>query len=525
MVAWLGGHAGGGRSLTRFGVVPIMGRVPLPTDPNTSWPPSDWAPFQRDIQESAAWYAGDESALAGFYGGVSNPQARRQRFWSRGNRNAQGQTDRQRLHIPVAADVAATSADLLFGDGVAFTIPGASGDTIDQGALKAEQRLTEILTEDGADAALLEAAELAAALGGVYLRPAWDDTVADRPMLTTVQPDNAVPEFQWGRLSAVTFWQIVSQADGKIVRHLERHEPGRILHALYRGNVVQLGRRVKLASVEQFAHLAVDDEGAIALPAAITGLDVRYVPNVRPNRKHRTKPIGRSDYAGTEPLMDALDETWSSWMRDIRLGKARIIVPAEYLERKERGAGATFDTDAEVFAPLQIDPTSADAGTITLSQFDLRTAEHAETALALFTQIVVSSGYSPQSFGLQGDGAAQTATEVDARESKSDRTVSRKRRYWTKALEDVGEMLLILDREHFGGGEPYRPRIEWPADAEDDIRDVATALNLLNLAKAASADTRVRMVHPEWTDKEVADEVALILAEDGVPVADPTGMG
>lgn len=37
--------------------------------------------------------------------------------------------------------------------------------------------------------------------------------------------------------------------------------------------------------------------------------------------------MGRSDYKGVEPMLNAFDETWSSWMRDLKVGRARIFVP------------------------------------------------------------------------------------------------------------------------------------------------------------------------------------------------------
>lgn len=41
---------------------------------------------------------------------------------------------------------------------------------------------------------LLEAAGLAAAYGGVYLRTTWDTEVADHPLTDALLPDTAVPE-------------------------------------------------------------------------------------------------------------------------------------------------------------------------------------------------------------------------------------------------------------------------------------------------------------------------------------------
>jgi hypothetical protein len=51
-----------------------------------------------------------------------------------------------------------------------------------------------------------------------------------------------------------------------------------------------------------------------------------------------------------ETFLSAIDETYSSWMRDIRLAKSRIIVPAGYLASTGPGMGAGWE-DREVYAP------------------------------------------------------------------------------------------------------------------------------------------------------------------------------
>lgn len=503
--------------------------MPLPSDPKAPWPPKAWQPIQREIQESDAWYSGSESKLAEFYGGIATPDARtRRRFWGRNNRDAQGApTERQRLHVPAAADIASTSADLLFGQTPTFTFPDAGTDTT------APDRLTEINEEIGLGAILLEAAEVASALGGVFLRPVWDPSVTDTPLLTVVHADCAVPEFAWGILVAVTFWRTIptGDTDGKVLRHLERHErgaagqPGVILHGLYAGTTTALGKRVPLDLVPELAGLAVNDEGVITLPAGITGLDTRYVPNVKPNRRHRGGHTGRSDYQGVEDLMDALDEVYTSWVRDIRLGKARLLVPDQYLDRRAgRGTGASFDTDAEVFVPLAIEPgANSDKAQITANQFAIRFAEHAATAAGMFEEIVGAAGYSLQSFGKQGNGSDQTATEVNAREGKSERTTDRKRRYWVRALEDMGEMLLIIDNAQFGGKATVsRPRLEWPEDPDQSPLEMAQTLNMLTMAQAASTDTKVRLLNPDWDEAQVRAEVAAISAEHALMMPDPS---
>ena len=505
----------------------------LPADPKSVWPPEQWRPKARGIDEAAAWYAGDEDSLAGFYGGIaaSTAQVRssRARFWQR--RRADLHSDRQRLHLPVAADVATVGADLLFGETPTFTIPAAHLERPDPVAQAVEARLLELLDADGVPAKLLEAAELAAGLGGVYLRPVWDTAGLTQPTLTVVTPDRAVPEFSWGRVTAVTFWRELQTDEhtGHVWRHLERHDAAGIEHGLYVGDAGgRLGKRVPLDRHAVTAELLVDDAGMVELPAGVAGRTFCYVPNVLPNRQWRGLPIGRSDTAGCEALMDGIDEAWSSWLRDIRLGKARIIVPDEFLDRDGRGKGAGFDPDREVFSPLSMDPGSRQQAGIELLQPAIRHAEHGATILELLLSTLRSAGYSPQTLGLGPGGGARTATEVRADEGRSLRTTERKGRYWRAALRDVAEVLLILDREVYRSQLPaMRPQVELADPLGRDVRDVASTLNLLNLAAAASTEQKVRMLHPEWDEAQVGLEVDAILREQAggaMPeLPDPTG--
>ncbi|MDB5243972.1 MAG: hypothetical protein JWP57_4598, partial [Spirosoma sp.] len=117
------------------------------------------------------------------------------------------------------------------------------------------------------------------------------------------------------------------------------------------------------------------------------------------SRVHRKAGVGRADIDGSEGLLDALDETWTSWMRDLRLGRARIVVNEAALTEPTIG-GSTFgrrgfDVDQEVFAPIAGQANMGDGDFIKPVQFAIRVQEHNDTALALVERIVTSSGYSP----------------------------------------------------------------------------------------------------------------------------------
>jgi A118 family predicted phage portal protein len=501
----------------------------LPTG-GTPWPPHPQGIALAQQSLWNAWLVGDPDGLITAYSaadgsgttaeasfdpkpGVVNRVARF--FWSRPS--ASGQR-KERLHVPMAADIATASADLLFSEPPQFLLA-------DDGNEAGEQRVDELLNHGDFHAELVEAAELTAGLGGGWLRLVWDKDIAERVIVDAVAADAAIGEWQWNLLRAVTFFTEYrrKESDQEVIRHLERHEPGRVLHGLYVGSAKELGHPVPLADHPDTAPYAelVDEEGAIA--TGVAGLTAAYVANMRPQRRWRKleslAQLGRSDYDGVEPLMDALDECYTSWMRDVRLGKARILVPEFMLKDLGKGQGAAFDQDQEVFTQLNVAPTSEAGKSITPQQFAIRVDEHQQTADSLIDQILDAAGYSPSTFGRQGESAV-TATEVVSKERKSDRTRSKKMRYWGQALEPLLTTWLELDALVFGGGARGTVQVAWPDDSQPDPESLSRTIETLNRAVAVSTDTKVRMLHNDWDEEQIAKEVAAVVAESGALVPD-----
>lgn len=546
--------------------------MPLPESTlSTPWPPPDIAPYVRDQKTWAAWWSGDVHQLTKQHTPQQGTSLRRT-FWSRRGTGPDATRATAQLHATLAADIASTSADLLFGEPPTLLIPdvglarayerraagmGGEGSEVnltpwpDSGlstadAIAAQDRLDTLSGDLGLVNKLLEAAEVCAATGGVYLRPLWDMTAADHPLLTSIDADRAVPDFRYGQLVAVTFHEEVHREGGDnarngkevVWRHLERHEPGVILHGLYAGTDDTLGAQVPLTDHPTTAAL----EPLIEVPAEVTGgrpgIMPQFVPNVLPNRKHRRYPIGRSDFAGCESFLDSLDETWTSWMRDIRLGAARLLVPDEFLQpvgarqTTERqfagyarsggpGAAMGFDLDSELFTGLNIADLEKLTDPIKSVQFDIRVEQHEKTAVALTEHIISTAGYSPQTFGMHIEGRAESGTALRIREGKTWRTQGRKQRYWAPNLSSVGETLLALDRVVFRRSTPIaRPAVGWQ-ELADDPTGTAAWVNTLATAQAASIETRVRLAQPGLDDDQIAQEVQRIKAESGAVLPDP----
>jgi hypothetical protein len=381
--------------------------------------------------------------------------------------------------------------------------------------------------DDGTHSTLLEAAELCAALGGVFLRVVWDTEVSDRPWIDKVPADAAVPHFSYNRLAAVTFWRILGDSGDEVVRHLETHIPGqnRIVHGVYVGDQTDLGRIYPLSDfpeTAQFAQYLTEGDSITFPDQPKDASTVVYVPNMRPNRIWRdlgpqAEPLGRSDYSGSETLLDALDETITSWMRDIQLAKARLIVPQGYLDSIGRGKGAVFDPDRQVYSPIA---SLAGNGTsdIMANQFAIRWAEHKNTASELISQIVRRSGYSSDDFGEEAEsGGAMTATEIEARERRSLITRDKKVLYWRPALRDILYGWLSVQNEMFRDSSvsPERPLINFTEPVLPDRLEMAQTVAQLAGAEAASKQVMVSMVHPDWTPEQVDEEVQRIFEEIG----------
>ena len=445
----------------------------------------------------AALYSGDRTLL--------QITGERDSFWRR--------PGKAKLHVPVAADIAAISAELLFGEEPRFQISCGTGYG-DPG--EKSLRLNEIARRNSLSAILTEAAESAAALGEVFLKVSWSEA-AEFPLISVRQADASCPEYGPSGLTAIHFFQKVrtDPSKGTVWRIWEKYEPGRIRMGLFRGNGTELGEREEDAALRALGY-------APDMEVPVDDLLAVHIPNLRPNRLLRDSQMGRSDLEGLRGLMDALDEAYTSWLRDIRLAKSRLIVPAEYLRRRPRDLFRDgqytyeFDEDVETLVALDID-TSHSGSQILPSQFPIRTQEHLGTCEHLLRTVFSLAGYSPQTFGLDIAGSAESGTALHMRERKSYQTRGKKVTYWKGPLEALLTGLIRLDGELFShafdGDDAVQ--VTFPAPAASDLSSTATAVHLLRQAGLLSVREGVGMVHPDWVPDLVAEEVERIREETG----------
>ncbi|MFD6968371.1 capsid protein [Streptomyces sp. NPDC059949] len=502
--------------------------MPLP-DKGAPWPPIDPA-VRSDIETWSAWYSANPDRLTYRYqnrrndpsrygapanrpsqyrGGLVGTVAR----WFWGEPTPLGEK-RANLHLPLARDLARTSSDLLFSEPPTLL-------TDDTGT---RERLEQLM-EDGLRRTLLAQGEMSAALGGAYLRIVWDLTISDRPWISLVRADGAAPTFVHGRLRAVTYWTVLAVDGQTVVRHLERHEPGVILHGVYEGTEDNLGKPLELTAFTETAAFLPEQPLPIGNRLAST-----YIPNTVAAPDWHDLPgaagLGTSDYQGSETFLSAIDEVYTSWMRDVRLARSRIIVPAGYLQSNGPGQGVSWE-DRDVYAPMNIPPTGEHG--ITLNQFEIRHLSHRETIADLSSKVIRTAGYSGGTFGDTEDGTAATATEIKARTARSMSTRARKCELEAVGIADIVETLLILEASPMFPSLPSveveRPKVQFRDSVQDDIKVLAETAELLRRAEGASTETIVALANPDRDADWQAEEVRRINRESGRDVADPTATG
>lgn len=336
---------------------------------------------------------------------------------------------------------------------VSVSIDGVEGDDDPLDAF-----VQDVLNRNNFQRKMVEAVEQAAALGGEALK-VWHDVRRDREgnviegtgriRLGFAMADQFVPT-QWDNASVTGGIFVTRQArDGWYYTLLEWHEwDGTtyvIRNELYRAEIKRdeqgndqdiLGFRYPLAALYPF----MDEEVVVETEKSL----FTYFRTPDANNIDDNSPLGISIYANAMETLHAIDICFDSFVREFRLGKKRIIVPARMIKKvvdPETGVmHRYFDATDETYEALSTD--DPDSLKIQDNSVSLRVDEHVAALNAFLNLFCLQVGLSAGTFSFDVHGGLKTATEVVSENSKTYKTVRNFQAQVTPSIEALVDAII-----------------------------------------------------------------------------------
>lgn len=303
-----------------------------------------------------------------------------------------------------------------------------------------EKFVRRVMDENNFGVKMLEAIEQAAALGGEAMK-VWRDVKRDenggeiegseKIKIGWCNADQFIPtawdnaqiyegcfisriakggyyytRLEWHRWDGATY-VITNELYRSEMYKMGTHEPQDIL-----------GMRVPLATI----YPLLDDETTIQ---GIEASLFSYFRTPTANNIDDNSPLGVSIYANAMETLHALDICFDSFVREFRLGKKRIIVPARMVKTVIDPATGQprrfFDATDETYEALSTD--DPDNLRIQDNSVELRVDEHVAAMNAFLNIFCLQVGLSAGTFSFDAKGGLKTATEVVSENSKTYKTV------------------------------------------------------------------------------------------------------
>lgn len=492
------------------------------------WPPKRDAPAWREVRTYRAFLESDRDRLQ-VIANWSNP-------------------DRDYKVDPLGELIADAWADHLFGEDVDIA-PANDSD---------EKPLDFLLGDVGdLTADLHEGERTVVGEGEAWWRAYVDLDVADVPILEWHSRDSVLPFYVGNRLlgcALVTTLPPIGRSKA-VWRHFETHVTGKVEHLLFKGTKSRIGQLQPLDAHPDLVDLdailpgegeepRVWDHGLPMLMGRIT--------NGRRQHRNRKLKLGVSDFERVSDFLLDLNEAATIGAENMRLtAKKRVIVPESALRTKgpeliDNGDGtfvqapaasAQIDAGEDVLVTTQLDQ---ELGQDPAGMFKVLEYSFEADALIAWKRDMVETaltriGITPAYVGAvtdQNDGYAASGTSLRLRLIPTTRTGNGKKRSWQPQLPAIVGRLIMLDAlstEQGGFGRKWAdattpPGVEIKSSLpQDPVEDAQVETTLVN-GRLRSRKTSIKAQHPEWTDDQVDDELALI-AEENPPGSALSGFG
>ena len=358
-----------------------------------------------------------------------------------------------RLNMPKAA--CAELAGLLWAEKckINVSLPGFT-PTDKEPDDKAQRFIDSVLRQNNFTQKMQEAIEQMLALGGEALK-VWCEERHD-------EAGNAIPgsaKIRIGYCMADQFvptsWDNAAVSEGVFIsrKALNGYYYTRLEWHKWDGETYVVSNELYRAEIRKGAGSEPQDILGIRYPLStiypylaeetpITGLETSLFSYMRTpiaNNLDDNSPLGVSIYGNAMETLHALDICYDSLVREFRLGKKRIIVPARAVRTvpdPDTGVWRRyFDANDETYEALASDDP-ADLK-ITDNSVELRVEEHVEALNALLQILCLQLGFSASTFTFDQHSGLKTATEVVSENSKTYKTIKSIQAAITPAIETL----------------------------------------------------------------------------------------
>ncbi len=252
-----------------------------------------------------------------------------------------------------------------------------------------------------------------------------------------------------------------------------------------------------------------------------------YYRTAAANNIDDNSPLGVSIYANALSTLKALDICYDSFIREFRLGKKRIIVPAQcirtVIDPQTGEMRRYFDASDEAYEALSTD--SPDSLKIQDNSIELRVDEHERAINAFLSILCLQVGFSAGTFTFDRATGLKTATEVISENSKTYKTIKghqlQVKMAIAKIIDAIVQIASLYDMKWNGYSIKALASRGWETKVVFDdsiLQDRQTNINegILLIGNGLMSKKRFMVEKLGYTEEEAVQELVEIEKESSI---------
>ena len=378
---------------------------------------------------------------------------------------------RQMYRMDMAKAVCSEMAGLIWGEECAVNVSINGRESTKDNTDPLDDFVQKVLKSNAFHQKMQESIEEGLALGGAAMK-VWAESMHDKEgneipdtrklMIGYCMADQFIP-ISWdnAKVTEGVFVSRIAKA-GYYYTRLEWHRWNGLTYVitneLYRSEMQKgknpddsqdiLGVRYPLSDIYPY----LEEETVIPVEESLFS----YWRTPIANNLDDNSPLGMSIYGNALDTLRALDICYDSFVREFRLGKKRIIVPARavrsVVDPQTGNLCRYFDANDETYEALASD--TPDDLKISDNSVEIRVEEHVAAINAFLSILCLQVGFSAGTFTFDQHSGLKTATEVVSENSKTYKTIKNAQTQLRPAIEhlvrNIIDVAILYDMDYEG---------------------------------------------------------------------------